>query len=451
MTRYGIRSGLPGLVLLLTTLGVSAQNPFIRNQHTADPSARVFNGRVYVYPSHDILANRDRGRIGWFCMEDYHVFSSENLRDWTDHGVIVSQEEVAWVNPNSYSMWAPDCIERNGKFYFYFPSNPKDSTFGRGFGVGVAVADNPEGPFTSQPGPIQEVRGIDPNPLIDTDGQAYLYWSARNIFVARLKENMLELADEPVIIDNLPDEGLKEGPWVFERNGLYYLTYPHVENRTERLEYAMGKSPTGPFEVIGVIMDESASGCWTNHQSITEYEGQWYLFYHDMDLSPRFDKARSIRVDSLFFNADGTIRKVTPTLRGVGITPATDRIEIDRYSMRSDSTVRVEFLDTLNRFEGWKVQLDQESTWIRYNRVDFGSEPLQTVQVRVSALHGAILQLRLDQESGPVMSEVKVPEGEHLQVIESPISLTPDGIRHLVAVLKEGGPVEVDWIRFSNY
>ena len=131
-------------------------------------------------------------------MEDYHVFSSDNLTDWTDHGVIVSQDKVPWVNSKSYALWAPDCIYQNGKYYFYFPAPAKDTTLGRGFSIGVAVSDNPYGPFTPQPEPIKSVRGIDPNPFIDKDGQAYLYWSARNIYVAKLKENMLELASEPI-------------------------------------------------------------------------------------------------------------------------------------------------------------------------------------------------------------------------------------------------------------
>ena len=122
---------------------------------------------------------------------------------------------------------------------------------------------------------------------------------------------MVELAGEPKAIEGLPDKGLKEGPYMFERNGKYYLTYPHVQNKTEQLEYAMGDSPMGPFKVTGVIMDESPE-CWTNHQSIIEFRGQWYLFYHHNDLSPQFDKNRSVRVDSLFFNDDGTIRKVIP-------------------------------------------------------------------------------------------------------------------------------------------
>src|SRR5690606_37696654 len=105
------------LFLYLCSFTLFAQNPLVMDQFTADPSARVFNGRVYVYPSHDIPCTEGKGRPGWFCMEDYHVFSSENLVDWTDHGMIVTQNEVPWVRPNSYSMWAPDCIERNGKYY----------------------------------------------------------------------------------------------------------------------------------------------------------------------------------------------------------------------------------------------------------------------------------------------------------------------------------------------
>ena len=250
------------LIFTLIFLGVgslSAQNPIIRDQFTADPTARVFGHKIYLFPSHDIPAPAEYPRKDWFCMADYHVFSSDNLTDWKDHGVIVSQTAVPWVNPKAYSMWAPDCISRNGKYYFYFPAAP-DSTYGRGFAIGVAVADKPEGPYIPQPKPIAKVRGIDPNVFIDKDGQAYLYWSGGNIYGAKLKENMLELDSEPVILKDLPTKGLKEGPFLFERNGRYYLTYPHVENKIERLEYAIGDNPLGPFKMTGVIMDESSTG-----------------------------------------------------------------------------------------------------------------------------------------------------------------------------------------------
>jgi hypothetical protein len=425
----------------------SAQNPFIMDQFTADPTARVFNGKVYVYPSHDILAQQGRGRAGWFCMENYHVFSSSNLTDWTDHGVIVSQYKVNWVDSTTFSMWAPDCIERNGKYYFYFPSNPK-AAYGNRFTIGVAVADNPAGPFTPQPDPIINVHGIDPNVFIDKDGQAYLYYAEGKIYAAKLKDNMLELASEPVVIGDLPEKGLVEGPFLFERNGKYYLTYPHVQNKIERLEYALADNPLGPFKITGVIMDESPTGCWTNHQSIVEFKNQWYLFYHHNDLSPKFDKSRSIRVDSLFFNEDGTIRKVKPTLRGVGLTIATNEIQLDRYSDLSNNGANIDFLDPLNAFKGWKTILDKPNAWISYNSVVFVTKKLKSVQVKASSLTGGTLQIRLDKADGALIAEVKIPNGNSFTTINADLLNCKDGIHNLFVTLKDKGPVEIDWIRF---
>jgi hypothetical protein len=426
-----------------------AQNPIIRDQFSADPSARVFNGRIYLYPSHDILARAGRGRPGWFCMEDYHVFSSSNLTDWTDHGVIVSQNKVNWVDSTTFSMWAPDCIASKGKYYFYFPANVKASS-GRGFGIGVAVADNPAGPYTAQPEPIKNLRGIDPCPFIDKDGQAYIYCSMGNIIVAKLNENMLELDSVPKVVGDFPREGLKEGPFMFERKGIYYMTYPHVQNKIERLEYAIADNPMGPFKVMGVIMDESSTGCWTNHQSVVEFNNQWYLFYHNNDLSPKFDKNRSVRIDSLFFNPDGTIRKVTPTLRGVGVTSALQRIEIDRYSQISEAGASVAFLDTINTFNGWKTKLYKQNAWIQYNTVDFGNKKLKSVQVKALSQPGGILQIRLDKPNGTLLDEIKIPEGTGWNTVNSRMLKFPKGIHNLVVVLKDNNPVEVDWIQFIN-
>ncbi|MCB0744168.1 MAG: family 43 glycosylhydrolase, partial [Ignavibacteriae bacterium] len=387
-------------ILVFVLIGnLSAQNPIIMDQYTADPTARVFKGKVYLYPSHDILATEGKGKVGWFCMEDYHVFSSENFTNWKDHGIIVSQNKVPWVDSNTYSMWAPDCIEKNGKYYFYFPAMNKDTTTKFRMNIGIAISDKPYGPFIPQTEPIKNVRGIDPNVFIDKDGQAYLYWSARNIFVAKLKDNMLELAEEPIIIPNLPEKGLKEGPFVFERNGIYYLTYPHVENNTERLEYAIGDNPLGPFKVTGVIMDESPN-CWTNHHSIIEYKNQWYLFYHFNDLSPHFDKNRSTRIDSLFFNEDGTIQKVNPTLRGVGLTGAKSKIQIDRFSLKSENNTNIEFIDTTKKFEGWKTIFDNENSWIQYNSVDFGNHNLKSIALNSLAPEGSELEVRLGNING---------------------------------------------------
>ncbi|MDF7814913.1 family 43 glycosylhydrolase [Hymenobacter sp. YC55] len=426
-----------------------AQNPFITNQFTADPTARAFNGRVYVYPSHDIRATPGHGRAGWFVMEDYHVFSSANLTEWTDHGVIVTQNKVPWVKPDSYSMWAPDCMYRNGKYYFYFPTTPKDTTISKGFTVGVAVSDKPTGPFVPQPLPIKGVRGIDPNVFIDKDGQAYLYWSQGNIYGAKLKESMLELASEPKTLGELPTKGLKEGPYLFERKGIYYLTYPHVENKTERLEYATSTSPLGPFTVKGVIMDESPTGCWTNHHSLLDFKNQWYLFYHHNDLSPNFDKNRSVRVDSLFFEPDGAIRKVIPTLRGVGLTDAKQKIQLDRYSRLSSSGANIAFLDTANKFQGWKTVFANNQGWVQYNGVAFGKQPLKTVTLRTMAAAGATVQLRADGATGPVLAQVTVPKGSQWQEVKAPLSAFKPGTHTLVVSAKTNTPVEIDWVKFE--
>jgi hypothetical protein len=432
--------------MVLTSTFSYSQNPIIRDQFSADPTARVFNGKVYLFPSHDIPAPESFPRKDWFCMEDYHVFSSSNLTEWTDHGVIVSQEKVEWVNPTSFSMWAPDCVERNGKYYFYFPANIKT---GRGFGVGVAIADKPEGPYIPQKEPIANVRGIDPCVFIDKDGQAYIYYSLNRIFAAKLKDNMIELASEPVVLGDLPTKGLVEGPFFFERNGKYYLTYPHVENKIERLEYAIADNPMGPFKVTGVIMDESPMGCWTNHHSIMQYNNQWYLFYHENDLSPKFDKNRSVRIDSLFFNEDGTILKVTPTFRGVGVTSVLQKIELDRYSHLSPTGASVAFMDTTNTFNGWKSILSKQNAWMTYNAVDFGSRKIKSVQVKAMSQTGGTLQVRLDKADGTLLAEVKVPKGTAWNTVSARMLKYQRGIHNLVVVLKDNNPVEVDWICFE--
>jgi hypothetical protein len=417
-----------------------ATNPLLTDQFTADPTARVFEGRIYVYPSHDIPYSPGKGRTNWFVMEDYHVFSSADLTDWTDHGVILNQTNVPWLNRQSFDMWAPDCVFKDGKYYFYFP------TGGR---IGVAIADKPYGPFKPEATPIEGARGIDPCVLIDRDGSAYLYCSMGRILVAKLKDNMLELASALQTITNLPTRGLLEGPFVFERNGVYYLTYPHVENKIERLEYATADNPIGPFKPAGVILDEAASGCWTVHHSIVEYQGQWYLFYHDKDLSPDFDKNRAIRADVLYFNDDGTIKKVIPTLRGVGIVAAKSKIQIDRYSAISGEGVSVAFLDATNRFAGWKISLNGASTWVRFNNVDFGINGLKSATVCSTSPTGGVLEIRLDQADGPLLARVEIGKASEWNVLTAKLASVPSGVHDLIAVQHEDNRVDLDWISFE--
>ncbi|NDV81607.1 family 43 glycosylhydrolase [Bacteroides sp. 51] len=441
------RIGLVLFLSLVVSYTLMAQNPIISGQFTADPTARVFDGKIYLYPSHDIPSPIERLEK-WFCMADYHVFSSANMTDWTDHGVIVTQNEVPWVQPDSYSMWAPECVTRNGKYYFYFPSTPRDAADGKGFAVGVAIADKPYGPFTPLASPIEGVKGIDPCVFIDKDNQAYIYWCAGGkMFVAKLKDNMTELASEPSQIENLP-QGFMEGPFVFERNGVYYFTFPWVQDKTETLAYATGSTPMGPFQFEGLIMDQWPSACWTNHHSILEYQKQWYLFYHHNDYSPEFDKNRSARIDSLFFNSDGTIQKVKPTLRGVGVTQATDKIQLDRYSDIGDGA-KIDFVNAADKFEGWKTIFNKKNSWIQYNSVNFGKISPKLLKIKVMARDGGTIQVRTQHKEGPVIAEIKLPELKRSLLIESPVIKEIKGIRNLFVVSLNNQPLEVDWISFE--
>ena len=427
---------------------VRADNPLLMDVFSADPTARVFEGKIYLYPSHDIVP--PSGRRG-FCMEDYHVYSSANLMDWADHGVIVTQTEVPWVNPN-YGMWAPDCVFKDGKYYFYFPANSRDTSTRRNGiqRIGVAVADRPFGPFTPEPNFIPGIPpSIDPSVLIDPkDGTAYLFYSMNAIFVARLKDNMLEMATEPIKIPDLPERGLVEGPFVFERNGKYYLTFPHDVGGGEALEYAMADDPMGPYIMKGTIMDKN-DGCWTNHHSIVEYQGQWYLFYHYKDLSPRDDARRSARADYLKFNEDGTIQKVIPTLRGVGICDAQRHIQIDRHSAVSEEGVTVSYLNPDNTHEGWKVALADRGAFVQYDRVQFGDATLASVRVRALSSTGGAVEIRLDKSDGLVLGRLEISEGAEWKEIAANLAARPSGIHNLVVAMTEGNNVEIDWVSFE--
>ena len=440
------RKGILWFLLICSSFSTGAQNPIIRDQFTADPTARVFDGKIYLYPSHDIPSPVERLKE-WFCMADYHVFSSDNLTDWQDHGVIVSQENVPWVAPESYSMWAPDCVYKEGKYYFYFPSAPAGENR-RGFAIGVAVAYKPYGPFIPEENPIEGISGIDPCVLIDKDGKSYIYWSGRGMYVARLKKNMVELDSEPVQIEGLP-EGFKEGPFVFERKGIYYYTFPWVQDKTEKLAYAMGDNPLGPFEFKGVIMDESPTGCWTNHHSIVEYHDQWYLFYHHNDYSPTFDKNRSTRIDSLFFHADGTIQEVTPTFRGVGVTAAADTIHPDRYNAVSARGAVIDWIDDVKPFEGWKLTLNEKGAWAVYNRVNFGQAKQKTITACVSSARGGLLRIQLNNDRKTLVSEINVPANSNWAVVRAPVNQLREGIQDMHFSLISEGDIEIDWISFE--
>lgn len=433
----------------LASIGAYAQNPLIMDQFTADPSAHVFEGRVYVYPSHDIPVPEGSGaREDWFCMEDYHVFSSENLMDWTDHGVMFNQTDVTWLNGRKgYDMWAPDCVEKDGTYYFYFPVGGR---------TGVATSPTPHGPWTVLDEPVSGPRGIDPCVFIDDDGSYYMFTGG--ISVGKLRDNMVEVENKEgeigqERIDNLPRPGLIEGSWVFKRNGKYYLTYPHAVrdeegNEAERLEYSMADNVWGPYTWTGVILDQSESGCWTVHHSIIEYKDQWLLFYHDMELSPDFDKNRAIRADFLYFNEDGTIKKVIPTLRGVGTADPKSKLQIDRYSAISEKGAKVDYINREDTFKGWKTIMTEEKAWIKFDRIDFGEKELKSATVQASSAEGATVEIRLGKEDGTLLTTVDIPKGEEMKAASAELKTIPEGEKDLVVVLTKGN-AEIDWVSFK--
>ncbi len=280
-------------------------NPFITHMYTADPSGHVWNdGRLYVYPSHDIDPPR-----GCDLMDQYHVFSSADLKHWTDHGEILRASQVPWGRPEGGFMWAPDCAYRNGKYYFYFP-HPSESNVAPSWKIGVAVSDKPDRDFRVLDQPMQGVGGwdlIDPAVFVDDDGQAYFYYGGgSNCYGAPLNDDMISLKEPLRKMEGIND--FHEAAWVHKYNGRYYLSYADNNENANRLQYAISDSPLGPWRSMGVFLGPQS--CAMSHGSIVQFKGQWYVLYHCSDLSNGENALRSICIDRLEYNPDGTIRLV---------------------------------------------------------------------------------------------------------------------------------------------
>ncbi|MGI4022878.1 MAG: glycoside hydrolase family 43 protein [Janthinobacterium lividum] len=320
--------------------------PLIKSIYTADPSAHVFNGKIYIYPSHDYdagIADNDNG--DQYAMKDFHILSMDNIGGKvTDNGIALAIKDIPWAGKQ---LWAPDVAYKNGKYYLYFPVKDKQDVFH----MGVAISDKPVGPFKAQPKPIAGSYSIDPAVFTDTDGTSYMYfggiwggqlqrWAtgkyeangsktdllkddqpALTVQVAKLNNNMLEFAEKPkdgVILDKSGkpllgkdhDRRFFEGSWMHKYNGKYYLTYSTGD--THFLAYAIGSTPYGPFTYQGTFL-EPVQG-WTTHHSIIEFKGDWYLFYHDTQLSNK-NHLRNVKVTKLVHNADGSIEKIDPFVK----------------------------------------------------------------------------------------------------------------------------------------
>lgn len=321
--------------------------PLVSHIYTADPSAHVFNDKIYIYPSRDIDGGEAFDDLGsHFAMEDYHVLSMDSIdSNVVDHGLALHVKDVPWAERQ---MWAPDAAHKDGKYYLFFPAKDYDGIFR----IGVAVSESPTGPFKPQPQAIKNSYSIDPAVFEDNDGSYYMYlgglWGgqlqrwrsgtfnaeqpdsptahlpkdnepALTPKVAKMTDDLLEFSEalgDVVILDENGnpllagdiDRRFFEGPWVHKYNGKYYLSYSTGE--THFICYAIGDNPYGPFTYKGKILNPVVG--WTTHHSICEVKGKWYLFYHDSSLSKGVTHLRSIKVAEITYNDDGTINTLEP-------------------------------------------------------------------------------------------------------------------------------------------
>lgn len=299
-----------------STKEMDINNPVITNKFTADPAAIVHNDTVYLYAGHD-EAEID---FHFYKMNEWLVFSSTNMVDWTEHPVPLKVTDFEWAKADA---WAAEVIEKDGKFYWYV--TVEHGTI-PGKAIGVAVADSPIGPFEDAIGEALITNDmtkateigwddIDPTVFIDDDGQAYLFWGNTVCYYAKLKDNMVELDGEIQVVEGLPK--FTEAPWIHKKGDWYYLSYAY--QFPEKTAYAMSKSITGPWEYKG-ILNELAGNCNTNHQAIIEYKNKDYFIYHTGGIeAPNFGGSfrRSVCIDRLFYNEDGTMKRVLMTSEGI--------------------------------------------------------------------------------------------------------------------------------------
>ncbi|WP_114783203.1 glycoside hydrolase family 43 protein [Botryobacter ruber] len=294
-------------------------NPIIWDKYTADPAALVHNGTVYLYAGHDQAPPRRESYI----MNEWLVYSSTDMVNWKEHPVPLAPTDFAWAKGDA---WASQVIERDGKFYWYATVTHKDI---HGKAIGVAVSDSPTGPFKDAIGAALITNDmtkdtqiswddIDPSVFIDDDGQAYLFWGNTVPYYVKLKKNMIEMDGPFQKIEGLPN--YTEAPWVHKRNGWYYLSYAY--QFPEKTAYAMSRSIHGPWQFKG-ILNEIAGNSNTNHQAIIDYKGKSYFIYHNGGIPTDGGSfRRSVCIDYLYYNPDGTMKRVIMTTEGV--QPATD-------------------------------------------------------------------------------------------------------------------------------
>jgi len=431
-----------------------AQNPIIQTKYTADPAPLVFNDTVFLYTSHD-----EDDALG-FKMQNWLLYTSTDMVNWTDHGVVASLKDFKWV-PYDNGAWAPQCIRRNNKFYMYCPMP-------NGIGIGVLVSDTPYGPFKDPIGkPLikNSTHDIDPTVLIDDDGQAYLYWGNPNLYYVKLNEDMVSYSGEIV---NEPTKPAKyqEGPWVWKRNGHYYLAYASI-CCPEGIGYAMSNSPTGPWKYKGMIMegDERSSG---NHPGIIDYKGNSYAFGFNYAIMKqtmkRHYERRSICIENITYNADGTIQK----LPFWSVTGVKQLGTLNPYNCTQAETIayseglKTEFATEWERNTSWDkgrkiadrlfVTSINNGDYLKVQGVNF-SKGATSVDVNVASLNGGKIEIHTDKIDGPMLTIININtsgEEDIWKTVTSPVK-NIRGLHDLYFVFR--GEKELfyfDWWRFNS-
>lgn len=408
------------LLVLAAHLGLAmhparAENPIIQTHFTADPAPMVHKGVVYLYTSHD------EDDAQGFKMRDWRLYTSTDLSNWTDKGVVASLATFPWAVQDN-DAWAPQVVERKGKFYLYVPISvagwPKNV-------IAVAVADRPEGPFKDALGKplIDKADGyIDPTVFVDDDGQAYLYWGNPKLWYVKLNEDMVSTSGPIQQIKDTPRD-YQEGPWFYKRKGKYYMAYAST-CCPEGIGYAMSDKPTGPWVYQGHVMDHNANATG-NHPGIIDYEGASYVFGFNYELtfadSPIHRERRSVTVARLEYEPDGRIKQL-PWWDKTGVAPLKP---LDPYSRVEAETIawtsRIKRdrdrpfdwapgIKTANSSQvGMHVTRITDLSYIKVNRVDFGPQGASRFTANVaSSIDGGKIELRLDRLDGPHLGTLTV-------------------------------------------
>lgn len=384
--------------------GVSrADNPIVQTLYTADPAPMVYNDKVYVYTSHD----EDVIENNFFTMKNYRCYSSSDMANWTDHGMVAKIQDFNWAGTNG--AWAPQGIYRDGKFYLYCPIQLK--------GIGVLVSNTPYGPFTDPLGKplIKYSSGdIDPTVFIDSDGQAYLYWGNPDLYYVKLNKDMISYSGSVVKIQltvasfgarskNDRPTSYEEGPWFYKRNNLYYMVFAGGPI-SEHIGYSTSTGPTGPWTYGGVVMPTQGAS-FTNHPGVIDFKGNSYLFYHNGALPGGGGYHRSVCVEQFSYTANGKIPTINMTKNGpnqIGTLNPYDTVQAETICWESG-------VETENCSEGGvDVCYIENGDYIKVKGVNFGTGAT-TFEARVaSANNGGAIELRLDSPTGTLIGTCNV-------------------------------------------